>query len=279
MRRERVMHLPDLHQLSEPSHHFLYHHDLDEFHCADQRAFSRQLYMARFEAVMQAVRSWSKCLGKTARDIKIIDIGCAQGNFSLTLAEQGYQVFAIDLQLSFLRYMRLKHETGKLFCINATLEALPFRGTFDIVLLGEVVEHVAHPDILFQNISRLIAPSGCLILTTPNGERLLTGMPTLSQVIDRPSLVAKQFQPDADGHLYLLTRHELITEIQKAGLKVACHQYFGTPWVTGRMKLRVLIRFLPLRFTSYIDDVFLMIPALARLFAEGQLAVVQRIKE
>ncbi len=270
------MRLLELSQLSEPSHHFLYHHDLDEFHCTDPRAFSHQMYMARFKAVLQAVRLWRESLGKSARDMKVLDIGCAQGNFSLTLAEQGFRVFAVDLQLSFLRYVRLKYESGELYCINATLEALPFSGTFDIILLGEVIEHVAYPDILLHNISRLITPSGCLILTTPNGERLLTRMPTLFQVKDRSSLVANQFQPDADGHLYLLTRHELATEAQKAGLNVVHHRYFGTPWLTGRMKFRFVVKFLPLGLANYIDKIFLMAPSLAKLFAEGQLAVAQR---
>jgi 2-polyprenyl-6-hydroxyphenyl methylase/3-demethylubiquinone-9 3-methyltransferase len=273
------MRLPDLSQLSESSHHFLYHHDQDEFHCTNPYSFSRRMYMARYEAVMQAVRSWSNSLGKTVREIKIIDIGCAQGNFSLTLAEQGYRVFAVDLQLSFLRYLRLKYEHGELYCINATLEALPFRDTFDIVLLGEVIEHVANPDVLLKIIGKLMTSSGLLIVTTPNGERLFTGMPTLSQVKDRSSLVAKQYQPDADGHLYLLTQHELEAEARKAGLTVAYHHYFGTPWITGRMKFRIWVKLFPLRLTHSIDKFFLKVPALARRFAEGQLVVAKPTKD
>ncbi len=269
------MRLPDLNQLSEPSHHFLYHHDLDEFHCTDSRAFSHRMYMARFEAVLKAVNSSRESLGKSARDTRILDIGCAQGNYSLTLAEQGFRVFAVDLQLSFLRYARLKHESGALHCINATLEALPLRGSFDIILLGEVIEHVAYPDILLQSMGRLLTPSGCVILTTPNGERLHTRMPTLSQVKDRAALVAKQFQPDADGHLYLLTRYELETEVQGAGLKIVHHRYFGTPWVTGRIKFRFIVRFLPIRLASFLDKFFLMVPSVAKLFAEGQLVVAR----
>jgi 2-polyprenyl-6-hydroxyphenyl methylase/3-demethylubiquinone-9 3-methyltransferase len=233
------------------------------------------MYMARFKAVLEAVRTWRQSVGKSARDMKVLDVGCAQGNFSLTLAEQGFRVFAVDLQLSFLRYVRLKYDSGDLYRINATLEALPFRGTFDMILLADVIEHVAYPDILLQSMSRLLAPSGCLILTTPNGERLLTRMPTLFQVKDRSSLVANQFKPDADGHLYLLTRHELATEAQKAGFKVVHNRYYGTPWVTGRMKLRFVVRFLPVRLCSYLDRLILMAPSLARLFAEGQLVIAR----
>lgn len=269
------MRLPDPNRLSEPLHLFLYHHDRDEFHCTDARSFSRRMYMARFEAVLQSVKSWRELLGKAPRDTKILDLGCAQGNFSLTLAERGFRVVAADLQLPFLRYMKLKYEYGDLFCVNASVEALPFRSAFEVILLGEVIEHVAHPETLLETVRALMARSGCLILTTPNGERLLTGMPTLSQIRDRSQLVMKQFQPDADGHLYLLTRQELETEAAKAGLKVIDHQYFATPWVSGRLKFRVLVRFLPSWFSLFLDKLFLRIPVFARLFAEGQLVIVQ----
>ncbi len=184
-------------------------------------------------------------------------------------------MFAVDLQLSFLRYMKLKYDRGDLYCINASLDALPFRGLFDVILLGEVVEHVAYPDALLKTLGMLLAPSGSLIVTTPNGSRLFTGMPTLSQVTDRSSLVAKQFQPDADGHLYLLTRPDLEREAGKGGLIVIHHNYFATPWITGRIKFRFFTSWLPLQLTTFLDKLFLSIPALARLFAEGQLVILR----
>lgn len=273
------MHLPDLHQLSEPAHHFLYRHDLDELHCADPRACSGRMYLARFEVVLEAVRRCTGASGKGAGHGRVLDLGCAQGNFSLTLAEEGFRVVAVDLQLSFLRYVKLKYDRGELYCVNATSDALPFRGPFDIILLGEVIEHVAHPDALLETLGALLAPSGFLIVTTPNGNRLLTGMPTLSAVTDRSSLTSRQFQPDADGHLYLLTRYELETEARRAGLEVIYHKYFGTPWITGRMKFRIVVRFMPLRLTYLLDQLWLMVPALARLFAEGQIVIAQRTRE
>lgn len=188
-------------------------------------------------------------------------------------------MFAVDLQLSFLRYLKLKYDRGDLYCINASLDALPFCGLFDIILLGEVIEHVAYPDALLKTLGMLLKPSGSLIVTTPNGNRLFTGMPTLSQVIDRSPLVAKQFQPDADGHLYLLTRADLGEESQKGDLIVVQHNYFATPWITGRIKFRFFAGWLPLQFTAFLDKLFLSIPTLARLFAEGQLVILRKVTE
>lgn len=46
---------------------------------------------------------------------------------------------------------------------------LPFGDhTFEVVVAGEVLEHVPHPDHLLREIRRLLTPGGWLVLSTPN---------------------------------------------------------------------------------------------------------------
>lgn len=46
---------------------------------------------------------------------------------------------------------------------------LPFAdGSFDVVIAGEVIEHVPHPDLMLTEIRRVLVPSGRLVLSTPN---------------------------------------------------------------------------------------------------------------
>ncbi len=45
---------------------------------------------------------------------------------------------------------------------------LPFRnGTFNTILCNEVLEHVPEPGDLMAEVTRALAPGGCLLLTTP----------------------------------------------------------------------------------------------------------------
>jgi 2-polyprenyl-6-hydroxyphenyl methylase/3-demethylubiquinone-9 3-methyltransferase len=225
------------------------------------------MYMARFESVLGAIDKWAS--GK-----RVLDVGCAQGNFSLALAEQGYSVVALDLRASFLRYLRLKQERGEIRCVSASIEAFPFpHHGFDVVVLGEVIEHVAYPERLLRNLAELLSPGGILVLSTPNGERFHTGLPTLGDIKRRQELVKRQFKPDADGHLFLLTRHELVTLADEARLVVLSHQFICSPWVTGRLMARHVARFLPPPSRVALDRATVAFPGLARLLSDGQLLV------
>ncbi len=261
------MRLPPRESLVGADQLFLYDHDCRELHNPVPGDFQRLMYLARFERVLGAIDRWTQ--GK-----RVLDVGCAQGNFSLALAEKGYSVVALDLRSSFLRYLRLKQERGQIRCVSASIEAFPFRQHgFDVVVLGEVIEHVAYPERLLRNLAELLAPGGILVLSTPNGGRIRTGLPTLADIKSRQALVERQFKPDADGHLFLLTRRELETLVNGAGLQVLSHQFICSPWVTGRLMARYVARFLPPSSRIALDRVTLMLPGLSRKLSEGQLLV------
>ena len=49
------------------------------------------------------------------------------------------------------------------------LAALPLRdGTFDLVIVSHVAEHLVEPEAVFAELSRVLAPGGRLLLLTPN---------------------------------------------------------------------------------------------------------------
>ena len=264
------MKLPDRNALTNPQHLFLYEHDIREIHNPIQSDSYALMYRQRYEVVLETIT-------RIARGRRVLDVGCAQGNFSLALAEGGYRVTALDLQPAFLQYLRMKQETGVIACVNASLELLPFRpASFDVVLLGEVIEHVAHPDRLLASARELLSERGILVLTTPNGDRLHTGLPSLNQIRDRAALERRQFMPDADGHLFLLTRRELLAEIVTAGLDIVSHRFFSSPWISGRLLFRQVVSRLPVRIRRILDRWSTRVGLLDRYLSEGQIVVAQR---
>ncbi len=94
---------------------------------------------------------------------KILDLGCATGDYCLELGKLGYDCTGADVNADYVAAARKKS-------VNAVLltgERLPFEdNSFDTVLLFEVLEHVPVPEALLLEARRVSA--GNLLVTVPD---------------------------------------------------------------------------------------------------------------
>jgi len=180
-------------------------------------AFTRLLYAERVKAILSLVTSLVPAAGRIA------DVGCAQGNVALLLAERGFVVDAFDLNASFLNYSRQKYETGQIRWLQGNIfddSALSKGTTYNAVILGEIVEHVAHPGDLIAKALDLVSPGGVVIVTTPNGEYVRSRLPSYGDIIrsgDLPRIEREQFGPGGEHHLFAYSRRELLADIPSTG--------------------------------------------------------------
>jgi SAM-dependent methyltransferase len=100
---------------------------------------------------------------------RVLDIGCRYGALTRAYLE-GNQVVGIDVDRWALdEAARLGVETQ---WADAE-EGLPFEdGTFDVVVAGELLEHVRDPAALVAEIRRVLRPGGTFVGSVPNGFRL-----------------------------------------------------------------------------------------------------------
>ena len=112
----------------------------------------------------------------------VVELGAAPGDQSLALARRGYKVTAFDLgqaEWSDLPEgaMAERLRAGGVSLVIGDLEQppLPFAdGSFDVVLLTEVLEHLRdYPGRTLADVRRILRPGGLLVLTTPNAAYLL----------------------------------------------------------------------------------------------------------
>jgi SAM-dependent methyltransferase len=104
---------------------------------------SRARYLKTLDAIPEDI-----AVNKAA---KILDIG-------------GYSVFE-NMMIE-----RYGFENLKTFATpNLNVDTLDFENnSFDLIILGEVIEHLYDPDIILQECSRILKPNGVLLITTPN---------------------------------------------------------------------------------------------------------------
>ncbi|MCJ7660959.1 MAG: class I SAM-dependent methyltransferase, partial [Anaerolineales bacterium] len=98
---------------------------------------------------------------------KALDIGFGDGFFSRQIQEaSGARVCGLDISFEATEKARNKGVDARQCDLN---EGICFEEeSFDLVFCGEVIEHVFDPDLLLDEIWRVLVPGGNLILSTPN---------------------------------------------------------------------------------------------------------------
>ncbi len=214
--------------------------------------------------------------GNSAR-LDILDVGCAQGTLALMLAEQGHEVWAVDIRQSFLDYAASRHERGAMhfICGNALELDIPQR--FDLIFANQIVEHLIHPLEFTTRLVRWLKPGGRLVITTPNADYIKNSLPSFSELGDPSEHEHRQFTADGDGHFFAYRASELTEVFEKSGLKAVTVRYFESPFISGHLKIRHLHGFLPASVLAFFDRTTLHLPGFASRLAH-QLMVIGSIK-
>jgi 2-polyprenyl-6-hydroxyphenyl methylase/3-demethylubiquinone-9 3-methyltransferase len=106
-----------------------------------------------------------------------LDVGCGAGLLAEPLVRLGAKVTAIDPAGELIAAAR-DHAAGQGLEIDYRVSAIEdVDGTFDLITSMEVIEHTADPQLFLNALAKRLAPSGLLILSTPNAtawSRLIT---------------------------------------------------------------------------------------------------------
>jgi 2-polyprenyl-3-methyl-5-hydroxy-6-metoxy-1,4-benzoquinol methylase len=185
---------------------------------------------------------------------RVLEVGAAQGNLALALAERGYRVVWNDVRSDLAGYVRLKHEFGSVEFAPGNVFELDFAEEFDCVLVAEVIEHVAHPDRFLQRVSGFVRPGGCIVMTTPNGAFFNNRLPRFSDCPDPSAMEARQFGPNSDDHIFLLWPDEVRDIGASAGLRLDRQLWFNTPLTNGYLKMGAILGVLPRAWVMALEN-------------------------
>jgi 2-polyprenyl-3-methyl-5-hydroxy-6-metoxy-1,4-benzoquinol methylase len=199
-----------------------------------------------YAQVLQQIRPYLRC------GLKVLDLGCNDGNLSLYMARAGCEVTGIDLARNAIE---LATRSAAHYGIQgARFVGLDFLAewaepaAFDFVLCSHVIEHVPQDDLFVKKIAYALRPKGDLVLLTPS---------VYSSLYRICKGLTGRFSHDEQvGHLRRYTREGLTDLVQGAGFQVRRLASLDGPLRDWSILCPPLRRFNRLWSRRYVRTVF-----------------------
>jgi 2-polyprenyl-3-methyl-5-hydroxy-6-metoxy-1,4-benzoquinol methylase len=137
----------------------------------------------------------------------LLDIGPNTGTCMALARDRGWRAYGVEINDEAARYCR--EQRGLDVTSGALAEHTYPENSFDIVLMGDVIEHLRDPLDSMRIVQRMLKPGGAVIISTP----------------DIGGWAARLLQVKPEEHLYYFAPSTMETLLRKAGLDVVGVKY------------------------------------------------------
>ena len=152
---------------------------------------------------------------------KVLDLGCSAGLLAEKIKHEGHTVVGVDA----IELPQVRERTDAFFIADLEKPLAPEIGTgFDVVIAGDIIEHLAKPGDALKEMRRVLRPGGQLILSVPN----------FGHWYPRFRVAFGLFGYDRRGvldntHLRFFTRSTLRRSVRRAGFDILQEASTGLP--------------------------------------------------
>ena len=180
---------------------------------------------------------------------EVLEIGPASGYVTKALRKRGCNVTCVEVDSKAARAAR-KYATRM---INADIETMDLEKelggeTYDVILFGDVLEHLKDPKAILRRLRPYLKTAGHVVATVPN----------VAHGSVRLLLLDGRFDPQATGildrtHLHFYTRRTLLELFRDAGYSVERVEEIKTP-ISAAENLRVNLKEYPAELVRAMES-------------------------
>lgn len=97
---------------------------------------------------------------------KILDVGCGEGGVLSFFQQLGYACSGLEISPQRVEYAQQK-QGNQIQFFQGDIETFTCPQSFDVILLLDVIEHIADKQQAFLTLKKCLAPDGWLLVTFP----------------------------------------------------------------------------------------------------------------
>lgn len=171
---------------------------------SSEQGFNARLIDYRFKSMEPFLAGASSCL----------ELGCADGRMTRLLVRCFPNLTAVDGSRKYIEMIRARFPTAT--AIHALFEEYIPDHDFDVIVMGNILEHVADPVGLLARAKGWLSSNGRIIVTVPNADSIHRQVGRIMGLLK--STTDLNESDLRIGHRRVFTKLALLHTIQQAGL-------------------------------------------------------------
>lgn len=100
--------------------------------------------------------------------LRVLDVACSRGYLGKLIKDRGNYVAGVDVSHTAADIARTVLDDVYVFDIQDNWPSELTNGSYNLVVLAAIIEHVFDPVLLLKSVATVLKPDGKIILTTPN---------------------------------------------------------------------------------------------------------------